>query len=142
MAWAEVGQTALFFHNGGAGECCIQNYWYQVYAGEWWAMSHAEPYLLRSFAGRPERLADRLAGHGTDVSTPLALLLELPAAEVLGHRAAAGVSLADEEQPDPRGREELLARLAVQSLEGRLLAQGLPAVGMAAPLLVHLLLDR
>ena len=23
MAWAEVGQTALFFHNGGAGEVCI-----------------------------------------------------------------------------------------------------------------------
>jgi hypothetical protein len=57
MAWAEVGQTALFFHNGGAGECCIDNYWYQIYPGDWWNMSHAEPYLLRSFAGKPEKLA-------------------------------------------------------------------------------------
>ena len=57
MAWAEVGRTALFFHNRSAGEACIHNYWYQVYAGDWWGMSHAEPYLLRTFAGRPERLA-------------------------------------------------------------------------------------
>ncbi|HPD15262.1 MAG TPA: VCBS repeat-containing protein [Planctomycetota bacterium] len=56
MAWAEPGQQAVFFHNGGAGEMCIQNYWYQVYAGEWWALSHAEPFLLRSYAGKPERL--------------------------------------------------------------------------------------
>ena len=47
MAWAEEGKQALFFHNGSAGECCIDRYWYQVYPGEWWAMSHAEPYLLR-----------------------------------------------------------------------------------------------
>ena len=58
MAWAEPGQIALFFNNGGASETCINNYWYQAYAGgEWWNMSHAEPYLLRSFAGRPEKLA-------------------------------------------------------------------------------------
>ena len=56
MAWAEVGQTAVFFHNGGAGEVCIKDYWYQCYAGDWWAMSHAEPYLLRSFAGKPDKL--------------------------------------------------------------------------------------
>jgi len=56
MAWAEVGQTAVFFHNGGAGEVCIKDYWYQCYAGDWWAMSHAEPYLLRSFSGKPEKL--------------------------------------------------------------------------------------
>ncbi|HEX8914828.1 MAG TPA: VCBS repeat-containing protein [Humisphaera sp.] len=57
MAWAEVGKTALFFHNGSAGECCIDNYWYQIYPGDWWAMSHAEPYLLRTFCGKPEKLA-------------------------------------------------------------------------------------
>ncbi len=58
MAWAEVGKTAVFFHNGGASETCIGNYWYQCYAGgEWWNHSHAEPYLLRSFCGRPEKLA-------------------------------------------------------------------------------------
>lgn len=58
MDWAEVGKTAVFFHNGGASETCIDNYWYQAYAnGEWWGLSHAEPFLLRSFAGRPEKLA-------------------------------------------------------------------------------------
>jgi len=57
MAWAEVGKIAVFFHNGGAGETCIDNYWYQVYRGDWWSMSHGEPYLLRSFAGKPEKLA-------------------------------------------------------------------------------------
>ncbi len=56
MAWAEVGQTAVFFHNGGAGEVCIKDYWYQCYAGDWWAMSHGEPYLLRSYSGKPEKL--------------------------------------------------------------------------------------
>ena len=58
MEWADVGKTAVFFHNGGASETCIHNYWYQCYAGgEWWNMSHAEPYLLRSYAGNPEKLA-------------------------------------------------------------------------------------
>jgi outer membrane protein assembly factor BamB len=57
MAWAEVGQIAVFFHNGAAGECCINGYWYQVYPGDWWVMSHAEPYLLRSFSGKPEKCA-------------------------------------------------------------------------------------
>lgn len=72
MAWAEVGRIALFFHNRGAGEVCIDNYWYQCYHGDWWAMSHAEPYLLRSFAGKPEKLATAvtamLAGH--EVAVP------------------------------------------------------------------------
>src|SRR4051812_44745248 len=27
MQWAEVGKMAVFFHNGGASETCIQNYW-------------------------------------------------------------------------------------------------------------------
>lgn len=57
MAWAEVGKTAVFFHNGGAGEVCLDNYWYQIYAGDWWNLSHAEPYMLRSYAGKPEKLA-------------------------------------------------------------------------------------
>jgi hypothetical protein len=56
MAWAEVGKIAVFFHQGGAGEVCIDNYWYQMYAGEWWAMSHAEPFLQRSYCGKAERL--------------------------------------------------------------------------------------
>ncbi|MCX5672696.1 MAG: hypothetical protein NTU94_15375 [Planctomycetota bacterium] len=51
MAWAEVGKTAVFFHQGGVGEVCIDNYWYQMYAGDWWAMSHAEPFFMRSARG-------------------------------------------------------------------------------------------
>lgn len=58
MEWAEVGKTAVFFNNGGSSETCIHNYWYQAYPnGEWWGMSHAEPYFLRSYAGSPEKLA-------------------------------------------------------------------------------------
>ncbi|HZY90397.1 MAG TPA: VCBS repeat-containing protein, partial [Gemmataceae bacterium] len=58
MAWAEVGKTAVFFHNGGASETCIGTYWYQAYAGgEWWNMSHGEPFLLRSYSGNVEKLA-------------------------------------------------------------------------------------
>jgi hypothetical protein len=67
MEWAEVGKTAVFFHNGGASETCIGTYWYQCYAGgEWWNMSHGEPFLLRSFAGNPDKLVaavtDMMAG--------------------------------------------------------------------------------
>jgi hypothetical protein len=58
MNWAEPGKHAVFMHNGSASETCIDGYWYQAYPnGEWWSMSHAEPYLLRSFAGKPEKLA-------------------------------------------------------------------------------------
>ncbi len=61
MAWAEPGKMAIFMHNGGASETCIDSYWYQAYAGgEWWNMSHAEPFLLRSFAGKPEKLGQVL----------------------------------------------------------------------------------
>ena len=56
MAWAEVGQIAVMFHNGGASETCIKDYWYQCGAGDWWTMVHAEPYLLRSYCGKPEKL--------------------------------------------------------------------------------------
>jgi hypothetical protein len=61
MAWAEPGKMAVFMHNGGASETCIDLYWYQAYAGgEWWNMSHSEPFLLRSFAGKPEKLGQAL----------------------------------------------------------------------------------
>lgn len=57
MAWAEVGKQAVFFYNGGASETYIDNYWYQMNAGgEWWTMTHAEPFLLRTYAGRVDRL--------------------------------------------------------------------------------------
>jgi hypothetical protein len=57
MAWARVGKMALFFTNGGHGEMCIDNYWYQAGYKGWSAMTHAEPYFLRAFAGRPVKLA-------------------------------------------------------------------------------------
>jgi hypothetical protein len=58
MAWAEAGKRAVFFHNGSASETCTGGYWYQCYPeGEWWGMSHAEPYLLRSYCGDADRLA-------------------------------------------------------------------------------------
>jgi hypothetical protein len=58
MAWAEVGKKAVFFHNGGASETCIGTYWYQCYReGAWWGMSHAEPFLLRTYHGDVEKLA-------------------------------------------------------------------------------------
>jgi hypothetical protein len=58
MAWAEVGKRAVFFHNGGASETCLGTYWYQCYReGDWWGMSHAEPFMLRTFYGDVEKLA-------------------------------------------------------------------------------------
>src|SRR5262249_8469433 len=58
MQWAEPGKVAVFFHNGGASETCLGKNWYQAYAGgDWWNMSHGEPFLLRSFCGKPEKLA-------------------------------------------------------------------------------------
>jgi len=72
MAWAEPGQLAVMFHNGGAAETCIPNYWYQTYAGEWWGLSHGEPFFLRSFAGRPEKLAEAVTAMlaGQEVTVP------------------------------------------------------------------------
>ena len=67
MKWAEVGKIATFFHNGGASETYFGTSWYQAYPqGEWWGMSHGEPFLLRSYAGKVEKfpavLAEILAG--------------------------------------------------------------------------------
>jgi hypothetical protein len=67
MAWAKVGQKAVFFHNGQASITCVGNYWYQCFKeGEWWGMSHAEPYLLRTYFGDlaklPPAVKELLAG--------------------------------------------------------------------------------
>lgn len=73
MDWAEPGKLAVFFHNGGASETCIGTWWYQAYGGgEWWNHSHGEPYLLRSFAGSPEKLANIVAAMltGQEVVAP------------------------------------------------------------------------
>jgi hypothetical protein len=58
MAWAKEGREVVFFHNGAASVTCIDDYWYQCFKeGDWWAMSHAEPYLLRSYYGPAGQLA-------------------------------------------------------------------------------------
>ncbi len=57
MKWAEVGKAAVFFHNGSSSETYIGVTWYQAYPNaEWWGMSHGEPFLLRSYAGKPDKL--------------------------------------------------------------------------------------
>ena len=62
MQWVEPGKKAVFMCNNDASETCIGTYWYQAYReGEWWGMSHAEPFLLRTFYGDPEKLADLCA---------------------------------------------------------------------------------
>ncbi|MCS7045152.1 MAG: YdjY domain-containing protein [Gemmataceae bacterium] len=73
MAWAEPGKRAVFFHNGGASETCIGTYWYQAYkGGDWWAMSHGEPYLLRTYCGDVDRLAEAVSAmlQGKEVALP------------------------------------------------------------------------
>jgi len=72
MKWAQPGKLAVVFHNGGHGEVCIDNYWYQAGGGDWWTMTHAEPYFLRSFAGKPIKLAgliERMLA-GEEIVTP------------------------------------------------------------------------
>jgi hypothetical protein len=62
MNWAEVGRRAVMFHNGGQSETCIGDYWYQTYKeNEWWGMTHAEPYMLRTFSGSSDVLAKAAA---------------------------------------------------------------------------------
>jgi len=56
MEFAQPGSLAMFFHNGGSSET-YNGYWYQAYPGDWWAMSHGEPFLLRSYAGKVDKLA-------------------------------------------------------------------------------------
>ena len=63
MAWAKVGEKAVMFHNGTISEVCIGAYWYEcVLQGEWWAMTHAEPFLQRSYCGKAEELAEAVKG--------------------------------------------------------------------------------
>jgi hypothetical protein len=62
LAWAETGQQAVMFANGEASETCIGTYWYQCYReGEWWGMTHAEPYMLRTFYGEAKALGEAVS---------------------------------------------------------------------------------
>lgn len=88
MAWAEVGKKAVFFHNGGASETCIGNYWYQCYPeGEWWGMSHAEPYLLRTYCGDPAKLGEAVPQIVKGEEVVLPCMMDSPK-EVLQERKA------------------------------------------------------
>lgn len=75
MDWAEAGKTAIFFHNGGASETCIGDYWYQAYAGNpWWNMSHAEPFMGWSYSGPVDKLEEAVKAiiAGKEVVVPCA----------------------------------------------------------------------
>lgn len=59
LTWAGVGKQAIMFYTDNASETCIGTYWYQCYKeGDWWGMSHAEPFLLRTYFGEVEKLAE------------------------------------------------------------------------------------
>ena len=59
MAWAEVGKRAVMFYQGAASETCIGTYSYKCYHEcEWWGMTHADPYMLRTNYGDAQNLAD------------------------------------------------------------------------------------
>ena len=64
LEWAEVGKTAIFFAKDGACEMCLDNYWYQIYKNgeDLYGMSHGEPFLLRSYAGKADRLPPYVRG--------------------------------------------------------------------------------
>ena len=73
MKWAEVGKPAVFFHNGSASETYIGVTWYQAYpTNDWWGMSHGEPFLLRSYSGKVDKLTsivkDIVESHRADIS--------------------------------------------------------------------------
>lgn len=61
---AEPGKTAIFFAKDGACETCLDNYWYQIYKNgeDLYGMSHGEPFLLRSYAGKAEKLPPIVRG--------------------------------------------------------------------------------
>jgi hypothetical protein len=57
MDWAEVGRQAVFFYNESGSLTCIGPHWYQAFKeGDWWAMSHAEIYMTRTYFGDVNKL--------------------------------------------------------------------------------------
>ena len=71
---AEPGKTAVFFAKDGACEMCLDFYWYQIYkqGDDLYTMSHGEPFLLRSYAGKADRLGPivRAILDGKEVAVP------------------------------------------------------------------------
>jgi hypothetical protein len=74
LDWAEPGKVAIFFAKDGACETCIDTYWYQIYkqGDDLYGMSHGEPFLLRSYAGKAEKLPPVVRGimDGREVVCP------------------------------------------------------------------------
>jgi hypothetical protein len=74
LDWAEPGKIAIFFAKDGACETCIDTYWYQIYkqGDDLYGMSHGEPFLLRSYAGKAEKLPPVVRGimEGREVICP------------------------------------------------------------------------
>jgi hypothetical protein len=60
LEWAEPGKTTVMFALEAYkwSHTYIDKMWYASTTGDWqwWNVSHTEPILLRTFAGRPERL--------------------------------------------------------------------------------------
>src|SRR5262249_5104523 len=74
LDWAEPGKTAIFFAKDGACETCIDSYWYQIYkqGDDLYGMSHGEPFLPRSYAGKADKLPPVVRGimEGREVICP------------------------------------------------------------------------
>jgi len=74
LEWAEPGKTGVFFAKDGACEMCIDTYWYQIYkqGDDLYGMSHGEPFLLRSYAGKADKLPPVVRGimEGREVVCP------------------------------------------------------------------------
>src|SRR5262249_27061851 len=61
MDWAEVGRQAVFFYNESGSLTCTGPHWYQAFKeGDWWAMSHAETYMTRTYYGDVAKLVSGL----------------------------------------------------------------------------------
>jgi hypothetical protein len=108
MAWAEVGKEAVFFHNGSASETCIGMSWYQTNGNPndpngWWGMTHGEPYLLRAFAGRVDKLISAVTDihAGKEVIVPCMVdgnVNDLKAGKARIQRLRASLKLANYDQ--------------------------------------------
>jgi hypothetical protein len=75
LDWAEPGKTVIFFAKDGACEVCADTLWYQVYQNgpDLYGMTHTEPFLLRTYAGKADRLAPAVRAilEGRDTVVPV-----------------------------------------------------------------------
>ena len=76
MAWAGVGKTGVFFHNGSGGMLYFDKYWYQVAMGDWCRLIHSEPLFYPAFFGKSTKLEAALDAMlaGQEVVVPCMVL--------------------------------------------------------------------